>query len=701
MKFKIYNSLASLLVLVSLFIPLLSNAIAMMPSVNLTVIVNAGVKEGTFNFKVQEYGYMCHYDANGVLTYCMDGWNDVESFSLQTQNLTAEYNNPYFMANQRRVVQETPQGFELESVNCVSPDANNLFAYQSDGVIITPVVWTNIICTFNNKNVNSKTPVLIVPGIMGTEMKNGNELLWPDILRMSYKIGDAFMDPLAFNSNLTPINSSVVIGKVVENPDKLADYTEGLKNEFKNQGYIEGQTLFTFPYDWRYGVSGKYSNGTTNVDLLKNKITSILAQTGASKVDVVAHSMGGLLTKKYIMEYPVLHKIDKAVFVGVPNLGAPEAVKTLVQGSDMDIPFLSEAEVKKISQNMPGAYDLLPSQTYYNTNGSFIKTISNGVIEKSLNYQESKSYMLDAYNLNQTAFTQAETLHTSDFDNFDLKNTNVNVFNIVGCKNSTMTQFAVKETSPFTTSLVTFDFSETGNGDNTVPIESASSINASDNNTYYALKTKHSSLLSQDGSKQEIVNLIAGTNLSVGNNLITKAYLDADPNLCEPSGWFFGILSPVSIEIIDQNGNRAGVAVDGSIQNDILGASYDIMGEHKYVFIPNDENQTYTINLKGTGTGTYTVKANMIVNGQITKAEQFINLPVTSSLIGNVILGSNTTPTTLVIKKSKNAKAETIYPTQDLPMPTNKDQCKNNGWKNYGTKFKNQGDCVSFVNTGK
>jgi hypothetical protein len=37
--------------------------------------------------------------------------------------------------------------------------------------------------------------------------------------------------------------------------------------------------------------------------------------------------------------------------------------------------------------------------------------------------------------------------------------------------------------------------------------------------------------------------------------------------------------------------------------------------------------------------------------------------------------------------------------------PTNKDQCKNGGWQNYrranGTKFKNQGDCIQYVNTGK
>ena len=33
------------------------------------------------------------------------------------------------------------------------------------------------------------------------------------------------------------------------------------------------------------------------------------------------------------------------------------------------------------------------------------------------------------------------------------------------------------------------------------------------------------------------------------------------------------------------------------------------------------------------------------------------------------------------------------------PLPTNKDQCKKDGWKNYGTTFANQGDCVSFVAT--
>jgi hypothetical protein len=36
----------------------------------------------------------------------------------------------------------------------------------------------------------------------------------------------------------------------------------------------------------------------------------------------------------------------------------------------------------------------------------------------------------------------------------------------------------------------------------------------------------------------------------------------------------------------------------------------------------------------------------------------------------------------------------------DAPaLPTSKDQCKNGGWQSFGV-FKNQGDCISFVETG-
>ncbi len=42
-------------------------------------------------------------------------------------------------------------------------------------------------------------------------------------------------------------------------------------------------------------------------------------------------------------------------------------------------------------------------------------------------------------------------------------------------------------------------------------------------------------------------------------------------------------------------------------------------------------------------------------------------------------------------------------PAPQIGPPTNKDQCKNDGWKlfNVPRTFKNQGDCIQYVNTGK
>jgi len=44
-------------------------------------------------------------------------------------------------------------------------------------------------------------------------------------------------------------------------------------------------------------------------------------------------------------------------------------------------------------------------------------------------------------------------------------------------------------------------------------------------------------------------------------------------------------------------------------------------------------------------------------------------------------------------------------PGTSCPVPTRKDQCKNGGWMTLfranGTTFKNQGDCIQYVNTGK
>jgi hypothetical protein len=54
------------------------------------------------------------------------------------------------------------------------------------------------------------------------------------------------------------------------------------------------------------------------------------------------------------------------------------------------------------------------------------------------------------------------------------------------------------------------------------------------------------------------------------------------------------------------------------------------------------------------------------------------------------------------IKFNGNTK---IYDFEPYAVPTNKDDCKKDGWQNLkradGSSFKNQGDCIQYANTGK
>ena len=60
-------------------------------------------------------------------------------------------------------------------------------------------------------------------------------------------------------------------------------------------------------------------------------------------------------------------------------------------------------------------------------------------------------------------------------------------------------------------------------------------------------------------------------------------------------------------------------------------------------------------------------------------------------------------PDSIVMYKPFLTSPSSCAPVPQIGPPTNKDQCKNGGWQTFNTPhtFKNQGDCIQFVNTGK
>lgn len=664
------KKLWSLFIVTALFFGFHSaQAIMVAPYFNITINKVATGGDDNFHFNIKAS------PANGGAVYTN------EQIDIQTINGFGTY--LYYGAtgngDHYYITEDKLDGWQNVSVICNSDNPNITTSLVAGGVSMVAQPYSSIECTFTNTKQNLKTPVLIVPGILGTDIKKGEKKLWLDLDTMKITIGDNFMDSLQFNTDLIPSDINLIVGDVIGLATTTIiipisyDYTSGLIQEFENQGYSEGNsatsTLFTFPYDWRYGVGGVFDNGETNVDALKQKIDDIRADTGSDKVDIVAHSTGGLLVKEYAMKYPNDNHIGKAIFVGVPNLGAPKAIKTLLQGDNFNIPFLNDAEMKKISANLPVSYELAPSAKYISQNGSFITVVKDngpilGQTIEDLNFNQTKDFLISDHGLNLQGLNQAQNIHSTSFDNFDIRNTGVDLYSIVGCQSATLGGIreyrnSRGETAYYLPNEIT--------GDGTVPTVSASDAPLDPAKIFYAIKADHGKMLSADGIRQEIVNIITGASLNVGSKIITQSALNSNPSKCELHGHWFGIFSPVSIELTDQNGNRAEVAEDGSIQNNIPGADYQIIGDHKFVFVPTDEGQQYAINLKGTADGSFTLKDETISSNSTIQTAIWKNVPVAVNSTGQISIetgdGSSSTVSSLLFDQNGDGQLQNIEPT--------------------------------------
>jgi hypothetical protein len=85
-------------------------------------------------------------------------------------------------------------------------------------------------------------------------------------------------------------------------------------------------------------------------------------------------------------------------------------------------------------------------------------------------------------------------------------------------------------------------------------------------------------------------------------------------------------------------------------------------------------------------------------NGHITVFD-----PPHSALTDSNSINDSGNVTGVFLDASRNNKERGFVRSIGIGPPTNKDQCKDGGWKIFTIprKFKNQGGCVSFVNTGK
>ena len=143
--------------------------------------------------------------------------------------------------------------------------------------------------------------------------------------------------------------------------DRIHVYTH-MFDYLQSHGYQENVNLFPLAFDWRKSAG-------FNSSILLAKIDQVLAQTGAPKVNILAHSQGGLVTEVALKDPSSAGKVSRVLTMGTPYLGATKALGVLDYGEPCQnevfgICILDPKEVQKLSTNFPGPVSF---RSYYET----------------------------------------------------------------------------------------------------------------------------------------------------------------------------------------------------------------------------------------------------------------------------------------------------------------------------------------------
>ncbi|MCW3092002.1 MAG: Lecithin:cholesterol acyltransferase [Ferruginibacter sp.] len=198
-----------------------------------------------------------------------------------------------------------------------------------------------------SKITGTKPIAIIIPGIMGSNLCRDDDRIWVDF--WSFVKGDL----IKLDINAPNITAPSLMGSGYR---KLAKY---LSNKYD---------VLPFAYDWRKSL-------TEEAKKLDDTIKILLAKK--QPIHVIAHSMGGVLFREFIMngaQWQLLNNSQgfKALFLGAP-LGGSYLIPETLSGRGGNISKLSMIDLKhgknellKVFSQCPGLYHLLPlSNTPY------------------------------------------------------------------------------------------------------------------------------------------------------------------------------------------------------------------------------------------------------------------------------------------------------------------------------------------------
>jgi pimeloyl-ACP methyl ester carboxylesterase len=533
----------------------------------------------------------------------------------------------------------------------------------------------------------NRTPVIIIPGVAGSEFKAATNFTYSGpngrggTYTRSYGAGDKiwvneweaiiggdddYFDALRITADgdtpYIPGSQLYVSGVYGSAYNDIQDY-------LRRQGYVDGVTLFVFPFDWRRDIQ----NATyANLDALVNRAR---AAAGTAQVDLVGHSMGGLVAKNYISYPATAAKVRRMINFGSPYLGAPKFFKSLVYGDQFGPSFLgiglNPEEVKDLVQNMSGGWQLLPSRAYYNfytnANGNILTTYKedrdvdgDGVARGAMNYTNVFNFLRNI-GKNQTAANRAQSFHDR-LDNLWGGGPRVTLINGSG-------QATIGQIRDYTGSCWSwFSYKPcpktdtyTVDGDGTVtyysatPYDPSRGLDYSGATSIYLVNREHGALVQYD----YIAGIKSGDGVSLNllgqilNNQVDPIYpavassserlgvLKNDPEKLKTSrtalqGYWLGVTDGAQVEVVDEKGNRTGrkPGKNSAVETGVEGVRVETLGGSEFVYLP--ANKRLNLRITADKSGSYDLKIRKLNGDRIEATALYLNVPVSAGEVTEI-----------------------------------------------------------------
>ena len=189
-------------------------------------------------------------------------------------------------------------------------------------------------------------PVIFIPGFGGSELLRGDEIVYPGFQNLVN-----FPDMRLTPDNPLEVGSLLKELAVVPNLIKLERY--GRLTEFLGEslGYVYGNDLLEFAYDWRQDMRQSARELAKTID----------EWSAPPPIIIIAHSMGCLIARYYVERLGGYSKVSRLILMGGPHHGTPSAFTNLFFGPRM-LPFgFMNDEVHQTVMGFPSIYQCLPT----------------------------------------------------------------------------------------------------------------------------------------------------------------------------------------------------------------------------------------------------------------------------------------------------------------------------------------------------